>query len=102
MLHDQFVSALLNPRQASGPEGFLIGVNGARTSAVTPAMQAAQNTAQVFMGFNLKCNSCHDSFISRWKLKDVQPATHFESQLRLYRCDVAQDDFARPAFLYSN
>ena len=35
------------------------------------AMQASQNTAQVFLGVNLKCNSCHDSFISHWKLKDA-------------------------------
>ena len=34
-------------------------------------MQAAQNTAQVFLGVNLKCNACHDSFVSRWKLKDA-------------------------------
>ena len=34
-------------------------------------MQASQNTAQVFLGINLKCNSCHDSFVSRWKLKDA-------------------------------
>ena len=32
-------------------------------------MQAAQNTAQVFLGINLKCASCHDSFINRYRLK---------------------------------
>jgi len=34
-------------------------------------MQAAQNSAQIFIGINLKCNSCHDSFISKWTLKDA-------------------------------
>ena len=34
-------------------------------------MQAAQNTSQVFLGVNLKCASCHDSFVNKWKLKDA-------------------------------
>src|SRR5262249_49991765 len=50
-----------------------------------------------------KCNSCHDSFISRWKLKDAYAlASYFstEERLQLYRCDVAQQQFAEPAYLY--
>jgi len=55
-----------------------------------PMMQAAQNSAQVFLGVNLKCNSCHDSFISKWKLKDAYGLAAFFSdsdQLELVRCD---------------
>jgi hypothetical protein len=66
-------------------------------------MQAAQNTAQIFLGINLKCNSCHDSFISKWKLKDAYSLAGYfsaEEKLQLFRCDVAQDQFASPAFLY--
>jgi hypothetical protein len=66
-------------------------------------MQASQNTAQLFLGINLKCNSCHDSFVSRWKLKDAYGlASYFapEPKLQLFRCDVAQKDYAEPAFLY--
>ena len=64
---------LLNPTAPGDPDGFLIGVNwrGTVSASQTPALQAAQNTAQVFLGVNLKCNSCHDSFISKWKLKDA-------------------------------
>ena len=103
--YDQFVSALLNPAPQTGPEGFLIGVNwrGETSAAVTPWMQASQNTAQVFLGINLKCNSCHDSFISKWKLKDAYGlAAYFapEPKLQLFRCDVAQDQYAEPGFLY--
>ena len=56
MPYDRFVRALLNPSAAGDPEGFLIGVNwrGETTAAVTPWMQASQNTAQVFLGVNLK------------------------------------------------
>jgi hypothetical protein len=66
-------------------------------------MQAAQNTAQIFLGINLKCNSCHDSFISRWKLKDAYSlAAYFsnEEQLQLYRCDIAQSQHATASYLY--
>ena len=71
--YDRFVSELLNPAPQTGPEGFLIGVNwrGETSAAVQPWMQASQNTAQLFLGINLKCNSCHDSFVNRWKLKDA-------------------------------
>jgi len=103
--YDQFVYKLLNPTAPTDPAGFLIGVNwrGAVSASQTPAMQAAQNTAQIFLGINLKCNSCHDSFISKWKLKDAYSLAGYfssEEKLQLFRCDVAQDQFATPAFLY--
>jgi hypothetical protein len=103
--YNRFVEQLLNPVAPEDPDGFLIGVNwrGEVSASQTPAMQAAQNTAQVFLGVNLKCNSCHDSFISKWKLKDAYALASFFSEnprLRLYRCDVAQDVYATPAFLF--
>ncbi len=102
--YDKFVRALLNPASPGDPDGFLVGVNwrGETTAAVTPWMQASQNTAQVFLGINLKCNACHDSFVSKWKLHDAYAlAAYFspEPRLQLYRCDVAQNRFAEPAFL---
>ena len=66
-------------------------------------MQASQNTAQVFLGVNFKCNACHDSFVSKWKLKDAYGlAAYFspEPRLRLYRCDVARDEYAEPSFFF--
>jgi Protein of unknown function (DUF1549)/Protein of unknown function (DUF1553)/Planctomycete cytochrome C len=103
--YDRFVARLLNPSQEGDPEGFLIGVNwrGVVNASQTPAMQAAQNTAQIFLGVNLKCNSCHDSFISKWKLKDAYSlAAYFSSEekLQLYRCDTAIDQWATPSFLF--
>ncbi len=103
--YDKWISELLNPTKATDPDGFLIGVNwrGTVSASQTPALQAAQNTAQIFLGINLKCNSCHDSFISRWKLKDAYAlASYFspEEKLELYRCDVAQKQFATAGFLY--
>jgi hypothetical protein len=103
--YDQFVSKLINPAGPGDPDGFLVGVNwrGETSAAVTPWMQASQNTAQVFLGINLKCNSCHDSFVSKWKLKDAYAlAAYFAPQpgLQMYRCDVALDRYAEPGFLF--
>jgi mono/diheme cytochrome c family protein len=103
--YDQFVRKLLNPVAPDDPDGFLVGVNwrGETSAAVTPWMQASQNTAQIFLGINLKCNACHDSFVSKWKLQDAYAlAAYFapEPKLRMYRCDVALDKYAEPAFLF--
>lgn len=82
MPYDKFVQGLLNPAEKTGPEGFLIGVNwrGDVSASQVPVMQAAQNTAQVFLGINLKCNSCRDSFISQWKLRDAYGLASFFSE----------------------
>ncbi len=104
--YNQMVRELLNPTAAADPDGFLIGVNwrGVVSASQTPPLQAAQNAAQVFAGINFKCNSCHDSFISKWKLKDAYAlAAYFsaEEKLQLYRCDVAQPgQFATAAYMY--
>ncbi len=101
--YDKLVSQLLNPVD-TGAAGFLVGVNwrGDINASQTPVMQAAQNSAQVFLGVNLKCNSCHDSFISRWKLADAYGLASFfsDGKLELVRCDVKQGKFADLKFLY--
>ncbi len=102
--YDRFVSKLLNPSGEDDPKGFLIGVNwrGTTSASQKPAMQAAQNSAQVFSGVNLKCASCHDSFVDRWKLADsFGLASMFsEEPLEMVRCDVALGQQATPKFLF--
>jgi mono/diheme cytochrome c family protein len=105
MPFDRFVSKLLDPAERGDPDGFLLGVNwrGDINASQTPLMQAAQNSAQVFLGLNLKCNSCHDSFISKWKLKDAYAlAAYFADaeQLELVRCDNKTGQFTSASFLY--
>ena len=105
LAYDQFVTKLLNPTATTDPDGFLVGVNwrGETSAAVTPWMQASQNSAQVFLGINLKCNACHDSFVSRWKLNDAYAlAAYFspDPKLQMFRCDVAQNKYAEPGFLF--
>jgi hypothetical protein len=102
--YDRMVKALLNPAGKDDPEGFLMGVNwrGDISASQRPVIQAAQNSAQVFLGINLKCNACHDSFISKWKLKDAYGLASFfaEEPLEIVRCDAATGEMSHPTFLY--
>lgn len=105
MPYDKMISALVNPVAPDDPDGFLIGVNwrGTVNASQTPYMQAAQNTAQVFLGINLKCASCHDSFINKYKLRESYGMAALfapESKLELVRCDVKQGKFVTPQLLY--
>lgn len=104
LAYDEFARRLLNPWRSGDPDGFLLGVNwrGDVSASQTPVMQAAQNSAQIFLGVNLKCNSCHDSFVSKWKLKDAYGlATFFtEGELEMVRCDARTGQMAKPEFLY--
>ena len=106
--YNEFVQALLNPVAKDDPAGFLKGVNwrGTVNASQTPVMQAAQNSAQVFLGVNLKCNSCHDSFISHWKLKEAYGLASFfandlvKEPLEIARCDAGTGQKATPQFLF--
>jgi mono/diheme cytochrome c family protein len=102
MPYDQFVAELVNPGTES--EGFTKGIvwRGTVNASQMPQMQAAQNISQVFMGLNLKCASCHDSFINDWQLSDAYGfANVFSDQpLEIYRCDVPTGQQAATKFLF--
>src|SRR5262249_59476155 len=69
--YDQFARELISPTPDS--EGFAQGIKwrGSINASQVTELQFAQNVAQVFFGVNLKCASCHDSFIDGWKLADA-------------------------------
>jgi len=103
--YDKMIAALVNPAEEDDPEGFLIGVNwrGDVNASQMPYMQAAQNTAQIFLGVNLKCASCHDSFVNRYKLREsygMAALFSADAQLELVRCDVKTGKFTGPQLLY--
>lgn len=104
LAYDQMVKALLNPSGKDAPKGYLVGISwgGDASASQSPPMQAAQNSAQVFLGANLKCASCHDSFVSRWKLRQAFGLAAFfsEKPLEVVRCDVKTGDHAAPQFLF--
>jgi hypothetical protein len=100
--YDQFVAQLVNPDKRS--DGFTKGIiwRGAVNASMQPPMQAAQNISQVFMGVNLKCASCHDSFINDWALADAYglAAVYSEKPLELVHCDKPTGQQAKVRFLY--
>ncbi len=100
--YDQFVRELVVG--VPGAEGFTKGIvwRGVVNSAQTPQMQAAQNIGQVFMGVNLKCASCHDSFISQWKLTDSYglAGVYADKPLEMVRCAKPLGKTAPMKFLY--
>ena len=100
--YDRFVAELVNPTEASA--GFSKGIvwRGVVNASQVPAMQAAQNISQVFMGVNLKCASCHDSFINDWTLADAYALANIYSDepLEIFQCDKPTGRKAGVQFLY--
>lgn len=100
--YDQFVRELISPTPAS--EGFIKGIvwRGSTAAVQQPPMQAAASTAQVFLGINLKCASCHDSFVDNWKLSDSYGLANAfaDAPMELVRCDVPQGKMADYKFLW--
>ena len=63
-------------------------------------LQFSQNVSQVFFGINMKCASCHDSFIDKWKLDDAYAlaAVIADGPLEINRCDKPTGKKAVPRF----
>jgi mono/diheme cytochrome c family protein len=102
MPYNQFVGQLIDPTPAS--EGFTKGIvwRGVVNASQTPQMQAAQCISQVFMGVNLKCASCHDSFINDLTLADSYglAGLYADGPLEMVRCDKPTGTKADLKFLY--
>lgn len=100
--YDAFVTQLVAPTKAS--RGFIDGIEwrGEVNASQTKAVQFSQNVSQVFMGINMKCASCHDSFTDQWKLKDAYSlaAIYSEEPLELTRCDKPTGEMAVAAWIY--
>jgi hypothetical protein len=102
--YNAFASKLIAPSDNSS--AFINGVKWWQTGNVSAneeiGMQAAQNVSQVFMGINLKCASCHNSFTDEWKLKETYAfANAFaEQQLGVHECNVPTGETVQPGFLY--
>ena len=87
--YDQFTRELLAP--AGDAEGFINGIKwrGNVNASQVREIQFAQSVSQVFLGINMKCASCHDSFIDRWKLDEAynMAAIYSDHPLEVNRCD---------------
>src|SRR5207247_1542508 len=85
-------------------EGFINGIKwrGRVNASQVPEIQFSQNVSQVFFGINMKCASCHDSFIDTWKLDDAYglAAVIANEPLEIHRCDKATGRKATPRFMW--
>lgn len=102
--YDQFVTELISPTPESA--GFIKGIKwrGRVNASQIEPLQFSQNISQVFLGINMKCASCHDSFIDHWKLTDAYglAAITAEQPLELHRCDVPTGQIATSQFVFPN
>lgn len=100
--YDQFARELVAPTPES--EGFARGIKwrGNVSAGQAVPVQFAQSVGQTFLGINLKCASCHDSFIDRWKLEEAYglAAVYAQEPLELHRCDKPMGRTARAAWLF--
>jgi len=100
---DQFARELIAP-PSDESRGFIDGIKwrGEVSAGQTVEIQFAQSLGQSFLGINLKCASCHDSFIDRWKLDEAYglAAIYAEKPLEVHRCDKPGGRTATAAWLF--
>ena len=100
--YDKFVRELIAPTAAS--DGFISGIKwrGTVNASQVREIQFAQNVSQVFLGINMKCASCHDSFIDRWTLDEAYglAAIYSTRELQIHRCDKPVGRIARAAWIF--
>ncbi|MCM4166168.1 hypothetical protein KCTC52924_03091 [Arenibacter antarcticus] len=100
--YDEMVKQLVNPTAVS--EGFIKGIQwrGIVNASQRTEMQAAQNIGQSLLGVNVKCASCHNSFVSNLTLEQSYgfASIFSESTMELNRCDMPIGKMAKVNFLY--
>ena len=100
--YNKMVGELVNPRPES--EGFIKGIQwrGEINASQKTELQAAQNISQSLLGLNLKCASCHNSFINNVTLDQAYGFANIfaEEPLEIYRCDKSTGRMAETAFIY--
>ncbi|MBC8117218.1 MAG: DUF1549 domain-containing protein [Candidatus Saccharimonas sp.] len=103
MPYDQFARELIAP-PSQDSVGFGEGIRwrGEVSAGQTVEIQFAQSVGQSFLGINLKCASCHDSFIDRWTLDESYGLAAVFSQrpLEIHRCDKPVGKQAQAAWLF--
>jgi hypothetical protein len=100
--YDQFTRELIAPKPESA--GFSEGIKwrGTVSAGQTTEIQFAQSICQSFLGINMKCASCHDSFIDRWKLDEAYglAAVVSAKPMEVFRCDKPQGRTQKASWLF--
>jgi hypothetical protein len=84
---DQYARSVAPPGEVASPVDI-------------PEMQVATTISQVFLGLQLKCASCHDSFVDRWTLKDAWGLASAlgDQEFEMHHCQMATGQKASPRF----
>lgn len=100
---DQMARELIAP-SSDASRGFIDGIKwrGNVSAGQTVEIQFAQSVGQAFLGINLKCASCHDSFIDRWTLEESYglAAIYSQRELEIHRCDKPIGKTAKAGWLF--
>ena len=100
--YDQFVRELIAPSDEAA--GFINGIKwrGNVNASQVTEIQFSQNVSQVFLGINMKCASCHDSFIDRWTLDEAYglAAIYSTRELEIHRCDKPVGRVAKARWIF--
>ncbi|GAA4469046.1 hypothetical protein GCM10023156_60720 [Novipirellula rosea] len=100
---DQLTRELIAPTSDES-RGYIDGIKwrGTVSAGQTLEIQFAQSVSQSFLGINMKCASCHDSFIDRWTLKEAYGlgAIYAETPLQLHRCDKPTGETQQASWLF--
>ncbi|MFN7680304.1 MAG: DUF1549 domain-containing protein [Planctomyces sp.] len=100
---NQFAKELIAPPTPAS-QGYIDGIRwrGEVSAGQTVEIQFAQSVAQSFLGINLKCASCHDSFIDRWTLDEAwgMAAIYASAPQPIHRCDKPTGRTAQAAWLF--
>jgi hypothetical protein len=101
--YDKMARELIAPPTPDSA-GFINGIKwrGEVSAGQTVEIQFAQSVGQSFLGINLKCASCHDSFVDRWTLSEAfgLAAIYSERPLEIHRCDKPIGQVAEPKWLF--
>ena len=100
---DEFARDLIAP-PTSASQGYIDGIRwrGEVSAGQTVEIQFAQSISQSFLGINMKCASCHDSFIDRWKLDEAYglAAIYASQPMEIHRCDKPIGRQAKAQWLF--
>jgi len=100
---DEMIRELIAPPTEESA-GFINGIKwrGTVSAGQTLPIQFSQSISQSFLGINMKCASCHDSFIDRWKLTDAYglAAIYSDEPIEIHRCDKPVGETAKATWLF--
>jgi hypothetical protein len=101
--YDEMARELIAPPTPESA-GFIDGIRwrGEVSAGQTVEIQFAQSIGQSLLGINLKCASCHDSFIDRWTLTESYglAAIYSNQPLAIHRCDKPTGQTAEASWLF--